>query len=181
MSRPLSRLADHAERALEIFAAIAVIVMMLHVVANAMMRTVANSPIDGTNEYVGYWYLPLVAFIGFVIAQRRSEHIEARLIFDRLPKRNQREIAAAGLLLVTVTCAGFAWYGLQEAIENYHLGLTAGVTGVTIWPVTFIVPVSFVLLGMLCAVEAIADLLGVRDPADHPDPIDNPDEAAPGQ
>lgn len=168
-------------RALEFLAAITLILMMLHVVANALLRSFANSPITGTNEYVGYWYLPLVAFIGFVAAQRRDEHIEARLVFDRLPKRNQREIDVFGLLLAGAAYLAFGWYGGLEAVDGFQIGLTGGVTGVVIWPVTFVVPFAFAILGVLVLFEAVAVARGTREPGVHADPVDDPDAAIANQ
>lgn len=164
MTKLWTALTRGGERVLEWIAAAALIAMMLHIVANALLRSYANSPITGTNEYVGYWYLPLVAFLGFVVAQRRDQHIEARLIFDRLPARNRREFEVLGLALVALTSFGFAWYGGLEAVENFHIGLTGGVTGVVIWPVTFVVPVAFGLLGALTAVRAVAVARGRTAP-----------------
>ncbi len=160
MSVPLSRVAAAGDRLVQVVGAASVLLMMGHTVANAVLRTVANSPITGTTEYVGYWYLPMAAFLGFVCAQRRSEHIEARLAFDRLPRGNQVEFAVAGHLITVALCLGFAYFGAREAIEAAAIGLTGGVTGVVIWPATFVVPVAFGLLALAVVADAVAVLRG---------------------
>ncbi|MBS9376091.1 TRAP transporter small permease [Rhodococcus sp. B50] len=164
-SRMIGPLRRVSSQALEAVAAITLMVMMLHVVANALMRSFANQPITGTNEYVGYWYLPAVAFIGFVVAQRRGDHIEARVLFDRLPSINKRELDVLGLLLAAVAYSAFAWFGWLEALDNRAIAATGGVTGVVIWPVTFIVPFSFMALAVLVITEAVAQVREARDPA----------------
>lgn len=174
MSDSKSRLARGATLGMEIVAIVTLVIMMVHVVINAAMRGFANSPIEGTNEYAGYWYVPLIAFIGFVVARVKDEHIEVRLIFDRLPLQNQRELAILGDTLVVVCCAGFTWFGLIHALDNMRIGQTAGVTGTVIWPVSFMVPISFGLLGILTAVRAFEEIRGTRNPQDdHHDPVEH--------
>ncbi|WP_317495153.1 TRAP transporter small permease [Haloechinothrix sp. LS1_15] len=141
----------------------ALLLLMVHTVANALLRYLAGSPITGTNEYVGYWYLPIVAFLGFYFAQRSGSHIEARLVFDRLPRTNQLELQLAGQVLLIALCVGFAYHGLLEAIEAVQLGLTAGVANIVIWPVLFVVPLGFTLFAARLVIDAIATFR-TRDP-----------------
>lgn len=138
------------------------IVMMLHIVLNAALRVLVNAPVTGTNEIVSYWYMPLVALCGFVLAQRDRAHTEARVLFDRLPVRLQREAQCAGLLLVAIACAGFAYFGFLEALHSQQLGLTGGVTGVVTWPVTYLVPITYAALTVQVLTEALTAARGAR-------------------
>lgn len=149
------RLSAALARGFETVAALAIVMMMLHTVANALLRSVFNAPMSGTIEYVGFWYLPLVAFFGFLAAQQRDGHIEARLLFDRMPRRVQAEMQVAANLLTAGLCFGFAYYGWQEAVHSREIGLTGGVSSVVIWPVLFVVPVVFALLAVFVVVEAV--------------------------
>lgn len=147
---------------LRTIAAVTLIVMVLHVVANALARQ-ARSPIEGTNEYTAYWYLPIIAFIGMYLAAANGTHIEARLLFDRFPRRIQIEAQVLGMVLTAALFAGFAWYGWAEAMEGAYLEVTGGTSDVPIWPVAFIVPLT-------CALVVIHLLVGIvrvirrRDP-----------------
>ena len=68
------------DKILSVLTAIALIVMMLHVVAHALLRYFFNSPIYGTNEIVAYWYLPMIALLGIPAAQLQKEHITVSLV-----------------------------------------------------------------------------------------------------
>lgn len=151
-------------RVLEVVVTVTIFVMMVHTVANAILRSTMNSPLTGTHEYVSYWYLPIVALLGFVCAQRGRAHVEARLIFDRFPRRNQVEIQVAGQLITIVLCLGFAYYGWYEAVDAWQVGLVGGVIGLAIWPVTFLVPVAFGILAVQVATE-MAIVIKRRDPS----------------
>lgn len=153
-TRPM-KVFDVANRVLLVIGAVAVVVMMLHIVVNAIMRSVGDAPLTGTNEYVTYWYMPLVAMLGFIVAQRARSHTEAAVVFDRLPRRNRFELRVIGLLLVAVMCGGFAYFGWIEAVHNWELELTGGVIGVVIWPVTFLVPITYAVLAVQVLTEVV--------------------------
>ncbi len=149
-----------------------VLLLMLQVVLNAVMRTFANRPIEGTLEHVGNWYLPTIILLGLVLAQQRKEHVEAPVLFDRMPPRLQREIQ----ILVNIVLAAFVFFmGYYAYVEAYHsmsLGETAGVSGVPIWFAKFAAPVGFFLYGIQIVLDTIAYIRSKVDPATEPSAID---------
>lgn len=155
-------------------------VMMVHITVNALMRTFAQSPLPNTLEIVQYWYMPIVAFLGFVAAQYRGQHIAADLVFLMLPQAVRRYVLAAGCLLGAVLMAGFAWYGWGEAMHALQIRKTAGVSDLIAWPGYFLVPVA---LGSLTVQLVLAAVNAVRHPekdpgtgaASDPVPLDQPD------
>lgn len=143
------------DKILSVLTAIALIVMMLHVVAHALLRYFFNSPIYGTNEIVAYWYLPMIALLGIPAAQLQKEHITVSLLSDRLAPLPQAIMKIFGYALGALVSVGFAWFGLQEALKRMDMGATAGVTDITAWPVYFLVPVVFVMLAALFVVDIV--------------------------
>jgi TRAP-type C4-dicarboxylate transport system permease small subunit len=145
-----------------VVAAVILILMMLHILINALGRYIFSAPIYGTNEVVTYWYLPAVVLIGFVAAHAQKEHIYVSILFDAIPRRNQTEYTVLSTLISALTCVAFAWFGLWEAAENLEIGAMAGNSTIIMWPITFLVPVMFILLAMLLVVELIGALTGLR-------------------
>lgn len=142
--------------------ALLLLTMTVHVVGNGLLRKFFRAPIEGTNEITQYWYMPLIAFGGFIITEMRNEHIEARIIFDKMPLRVQREFQVGASVLVVAVCAAFAVFTGLEAFESLRIGLTGGVINLTIWPVTFAAPVSFGAMAVIGAgrlVEQLRELL----------------------
>lgn len=125
------------------------LIMMMHVVANGLLRKFLNAPLEGTNEWTQYWYMPLIAFGGFVLTEMRDEHIEARFVFDKLPAGVQAELQLLSRILVTVLCASFTWFGFLEALDAFQAKLTGGVIGLPIWPVTFAGPIAFAVMTII--------------------------------
>lgn len=134
-------------------AAAVTIAMMLHVTFNALSRSFRNSPVHGTLEYTQFWYLPIIAFVGIVTAQRNKEHIEARLLFDRVPERARPFVQGGTDLLSLALAVALAYYTFEMAMESMAIRRTAGVSGVSIWPATFAAPVAFALFALWLAVD----------------------------
>lgn len=143
---------------IEIPAVIVVFVMMLHITGNALMRTFANDPLSDTLEIVQFWYMPIVAFLGFIAAQYRGQHIATDLLFEKMPKLAQPYV----LCLVTLVSAGlsgaFAWFTLQEALHSFDIRQAAGLTDVPAWPTHFLAPIAFASLTLQFGLAAVRAL-----------------------
>lgn len=137
---------------------ILLLLMMFHVVTNGLLRKFLNSPIEGTNEWTQYWYMPLIAFGGFVFTEIRNEHIEARFVFDKMPAKIQAELQLLSRFLVIIVCIAFSWFGFLEAGDAFDAKLTGGVIGLPIWPVAFAGPVAFALMAFIGINRVSGDL-----------------------
>ncbi|NUS93681.1 MAG: TRAP transporter small permease [Nocardia sp.] len=157
---------------IEVPAVIVLFVMMLHVTANALLRAFASSPIQNTLEITQYIYLPIIALLGFMAAQARGEHIVADLVTHYFPRRVRRAVLGTGYAAALIVMAGFAWYGLDEALHARDIGQTAGVSTVVSWPVLFLVPIAFGVLAVQLGLAAVRALRGGED-ADPVDAIDD--------
>lgn len=150
------------DKTLSVVTAAALIAMMLHIVAHALSRYFFNTPLYGTNELVGFWYLPIVALLGIPAAQLQREQITVTLVVDRMTDK------AAGAFKVFACCTGalasvgFAWFGLKKAFEDMAMGSVAGVTDIFTWPVQFLIPLVFGLLALLYVFDLIVLLRGRR-------------------
>jgi TRAP-type C4-dicarboxylate transport system permease small subunit len=161
------------ELLIEVPAVIVIFVMMGHIVANAVLRTWWDNPIDHTLEIVEYWYLPLVAFLGFIAAQHRGQHIAADLIYEKLPTRVRGAVLFVMLLVCSIVSFGFAWFGWSEARHAHEIRLTAGVSTVPAWPTYYLVPLAFGSLTLQFLYGAVEAL--VRP--EHGHVVTDPDDA----
>ncbi|MFI1462302.1 TRAP transporter small permease [Nocardia carnea] len=148
---------------IEVPAVIVLFVMMIHVTANALLRAFASSPIQNTLEITQYIYLPIIALLGFIAAQQRGEHIVADLVTHYFPRPVRRGVLFAGYTVALIVSAGFAWFGLEEALHAREIGQTAGVSTVVSWPVLFLVPVVFAVLTVQFGIAAVRALRGAED------------------
>lgn len=134
--------------------AVALIVMMVHIVVHALARSLFDTPIYGTNEIVEYWYLPIVALLGIPAAQLQKEHITVTMVIERARSSTASVFTISACVLGALVSIGFAWFGLMKALENMAIGSTADVSDIITWPVYFLVPIVFVLLAALYVLDA---------------------------
>ena len=142
-------------KCLTITTAAAIIIMMLHIVTHALMRSLFDAPIYGTNEIVEYWYLPIVALLGIPASQLQKEHITVTMLTERARPATASVFTVFACILGTLVSLAFAWFGLIKALEYMVIGSTADVSDIITWPVYFLVPIVFVLLATLYILDAV--------------------------
>jgi TRAP-type C4-dicarboxylate transport system permease small subunit len=133
-------------RIMEYGGVLAIIVMMFHIVGNALARTFWNSPLENTLEITEFWYMPILGLLGIVVAEARKQHIIVDIVYVYFPRIAQRGIYVLICVVTAVLMVAFAWYGLEAAQHSHEIRRTGGVTGLPIWPVYYLVPVSFLAL-----------------------------------
>ncbi|OOL33051.1 hypothetical protein GQ85_03470 [Rhodococcus rhodochrous] len=151
---------DVVSTLITVAAAAVMLVMTIHIVANALLRRFFTMPIIGTNEYTTYWYMPIIAFLGIYLATVAGSHIDAPVLADRLPVRFQRDLAIFGGLVTSVIFASFAWFGFDNAMVAAQRKMQAASVDVAIWPVKFIVPVVCAACAVWSLIFAVRALRG---------------------
>ena len=149
----MTRVNAGIDKVLSVLAAVATVLMMLHVVAHALLRFFLNSPLYGTNEIVAYWYLPAIALLGIPAAHLQNEHITVTLVTERMGRIYKNILGLFVGAVCILVSMGFAFFGFEEAMEKMEMGATAGVTDIVTWPIYFLVPLTFVLLALLHAFD----------------------------
>ncbi|OZD59767.1 hypothetical protein CH263_22470 [Rhodococcus sp. 06-1059B-a] len=142
----LSRVRALLLHVVEVVAGAVLIVMTMHVVANGLMRSFAGAPIEHTLEYVQYWYLPVIAMLGFLSAQMRGRHITADILYQVLPRTVKPWVTVWTNIACAVVMCAFAWGTWGDALHRFDIRQTAGLTDVPTWPVYLLLPMTFVLL-----------------------------------
>lgn len=153
-------LLDKGYLVLRVIAVVALFAILVQTLAHVVARYFFNSGVPNTLELVSAWYMPIAIFLGFVVAKVQREHIEARLIFDKLSPKNQRVLRIfIGLIAVIVT-ALFAVLTWQMAMKGFAIKETVGYAGLIVWPVYFVLPFSFGLMSLLYVADLVDDLRG---------------------
>jgi TRAP-type C4-dicarboxylate transport system permease small subunit len=159
----LPRLKTSAGLLIDIPATIVIFVMLVHVTANALLRTFAGAPLEYTLEIVQYWYMPFLVFLGFIAAQRRGQHISTDLIFGKFPDRSKRYVVSITFAVCAVLTALLATYGYGTAVEMQQINKHAGVTPVPSWPTYYLVPLAFGVMTLQLVYESVQVLRGKSD------------------
>ena len=134
-------------------AVVALVAMMLHVLANVVARSVFNTTVPLTFELTQYYYLPILASLGFIAAQYRGEHITAEVFYHLFRRGEKRLIIVMTSLVSGGVAFGFAYYTFERAQYASSVRLVYGVTSLQVWPVLYLLPVCFALMGVLILVQ----------------------------
>lgn len=150
-----SRIMKILDSSLTVITAIAMVCMIVHVTAHALMRFFFNSPLPATNELIEFLYLPFIALFGIPAALLQREHIVATLVTEKMTIQNAIIFRVFGCVLGVAVGLLWAFFGLREAMHKMDVGSTAGFTDITIWPIYFLVPLVFSLLSVLYVYNAV--------------------------
>lgn len=137
-------------------AGLLLLVMMVHVCADVGMKYLFNRPIQGTLEIVSYYYMVGAVFLPIAFVELTRGAVSVDLFFNLMP----RWLQAACLMLVLALCAGtyallatITWGDAVRALARNEVVM--GPVSVIIWPSRFVLPASFALGALVCAIHAL--------------------------
>ncbi|GAA1054300.1 TRAP transporter small permease [Dietzia natronolimnaea] len=152
------------EWVLSALAALALLLMMLVSLGNALSRTWFQAPLYGANEIVSQWFLPAAVLLSIAGAQVWKQHIDVTLAIETLNPRNLAWIRLIVYSLSAAVCVAFAWYGFLEALKQTGINATAGITSLPTWPSYYLVPLGFTVAAIVFVLDA---WMGFKKP-EHP-------------
>jgi TRAP-type C4-dicarboxylate transport system permease small subunit len=137
---------------------LALLVLIFQTILSVAARHLFSSPLPATTEWAQFWYLPLIVFVGALVAQFKHEHIDATLLYEKLQPGQQREYRVFGNALSATTCLLLTYFSLLQTQRAYSIGLKAGFTDIQVWPVLAIMTAVFASLAFLWGREAFRDI-----------------------
>ena len=136
--------------------------MVINVFLDVVMRFGMNTPIQGTNQFVSYWWMLPLVFFGLAAAQHYGEHTDLPIVYERLDSRGQQIMAIVALCFTGIFVVLIGWAGLGNALEQMAVGEYDSSTGVTVWPPRFAIPLAC-LAFLLVIIANILKLIINRD------------------
>ncbi len=107
--RLIDRLVGYASGALAFAGAVAIVLLMLHVVVDVTGRYLFNHPFPGTLETVTYYYMVMVTALPFAYVTRAQGQIAVEMFTSWLPARWVHLIDAVAGLLMLLYVGVLAW------------------------------------------------------------------------
>ncbi len=95
----------------EWIACIMTMAMMVHIVANVLLRVIVNGYIPATIETVSYYYMVAAVFLGIFVATHHESHIRVDVFYDLFRRSVRRAVDVFASVVLFVYLALFA-YGL---------------------------------------------------------------------
>ncbi len=135
--KPLHRLEDWA-------GILALSLMALIPVAELVLRSLFNTGITGSTEYVQHLTL-WVGFLGAMLTSREGRHLSLSAGVRIFPKRFDRAAKTIAAIISTAVAAGLAWAAYQlVGFEMDNPDLVGGL--IPVWMVEGVLPLSFAVI-----------------------------------
>ncbi len=150
-------ISDRIVRILALGGAVGVVVMMLHVGADIVLRTLFDAPLPATIEVVSRYYMVLVAFLPLAWVERNNGMIAVGLIEGMLPKLARRVSDIMVAMLAAAIYAVMAYTTWLVALDNYDsLSFIVVLNSeVPVWPTYFLPPLGFALAMLATLLRAV--------------------------
>ncbi|WP_375001683.1 TRAP transporter small permease subunit [Aeromicrobium sp. CTD01-1L150] len=140
--------------------------MMLHVVADTVLRTVGR-PLPSTMDIVSYWWLVLIAFMGLAGAERADAHLRAPVLFERVIPAHRRHWSIVAVVLAVGVTSVIAFLTLLDALEAAEIREVTGAVRTVVWPLRFVVPLGLTFYALQLLLRGV-DVLRPRWAPDVP-------------
>lgn len=134
-----------------------VVAIMLLVVINILLRTVANRPIQGVYEVVGFITAVVIAF-GLAWCAVQKGHIAIEFIVEKLPVKAQSVIHVSSGFAIMLLLLFISYRVFHHGFKVIASGEVSATAQIPFYPFIFLVALGFLLLFL---VELVNVLKGV--------------------
>jgi TRAP-type C4-dicarboxylate transport system permease small subunit len=144
-------------RLLDNMAGWGIVATMLLVVVNILLRTVANSPIQGVYEIVGFIIAVVIAF-GLAWCAIQKAHIAIEFIVEKLPVKAQNAVQLVSGFAITILLLFISYRVFHHGVKVIASGEVSASAQIPFYPFIFLAALGFLLLFL---VELMNVLKGV--------------------
>lgn len=135
-----------------------IVATMLLVVVNILLRSVANSPIQGVYEIVGFLTAVVIAF-GLAWCAVQKSHIAIEFIVEKLPRKVQNTIHLISGFMIMVLLLFISYRLFHHGFKVIASGEVSATAQIPFFPFIFMVALGF---SMLFLVEFVNVMKGVQ-------------------
>ncbi|USG61575.1 TRAP transporter small permease [Sneathiella marina] len=146
-------------RMLEKFAAVILLLMVLHIVADVLLKFLFNYPLPGTLNIVANYYMVACVFLPIAIVELTRGNIAVDLFFKLLPKSIRFVLLITGTLFSLFFFALLGYQSIFDAVKSYNKGeFIDGIVIIQIWPSRFILPIGLGIAVFILVYRLIHEL-----------------------
>lgn len=146
--------------AITLLGAVAILFMMVHIVADGLLRTFFSASVPGTLEFASFYYMVAVTFLPLAYIQVARGHVIVELFTGGLSRRTNYCIDGFIGLILAAGAAYFTYAAAWKALAMTRVGEFAiGTIILPTWPTRWFVVAGVGMLAIVAFVEAIDDLL----------------------
>lgn len=162
----IDRLVGYASSVLAVGGAIAMLLMVVHVVVDVSGRYFFNHPLPATIETVSFYYMVMVTALPFAYVTRDQGQITVEMFTNWLPERWLHLLEAFVGVIVFLFVGVIAWKLTQEAVSMTELGEVhdAGTIQLVTWPSRWFAAFGFGVMACAVLLRIVDDFRGFLRP-----------------
>ena len=166
----IRRLLSWVENTLCFAAAISLALMIVHILADATLRTLGIVNSLQAIVVVAAWYMVAVVFLAVPYTSRTVGQISVNLVTQHMSSRLSSASSIFVRLLTAFYVLMLCYLNFEKAIQSTHQGeVWETAKGyIMVWPSRWLVPLAFGLMGVgyLLRLGSSSDTLPHNDPVD---------------
>ncbi|MBR9862237.1 MAG: TRAP transporter small permease [Rhodobacteraceae bacterium] len=144
-------------------AAVLLIAMMLHVMADIIGRHLLNAPAPATAELVAYYYMVAVVFLPIPFVELRGRSIVVDLFYNMMPAMFRRGLHGFAILCGICFFAALTYKTSLDAMKAFDRGeMVDGAYLISIWPGRFLLPLSMGLASIVLCLRLVFEVIMKR-------------------
>lgn len=152
------KLISWCARVLLFVGAIAIVLMMSHVMLEVMLRTLFDISIPGTEEIVSGYYMVAVVFLPLAYVQLERGHVIIELFTLKAGPRLKAWIDGFVYIICGGALAIFTYATFDKALKMTAKNeMWIGMIEVTIWPARWALPFGLGIMMMIMFLQAIRE------------------------
>jgi TRAP-type C4-dicarboxylate transport system permease small subunit len=164
----LSAVSSALSKILMLVSSAVMVLMVLHIVADVVLRHFFSSPLPGTLEIVSHWYMVALAFLPLAYVQWHREHLMVEVFTKDIPPRILGLIdvgvqvvcvALLGLYITQVAIAAVAKTQLKEALEATWFDIP-------VWPTRWFLPFGLGVMALCILAQLVSTMRSRSQAAD---------------
>lgn len=161
--RALERLTEKLAVTLALLGTLGIVAIVLHVSLDIILRSTIRVSMPATLEMVTRYYMMLLALVPLAWVERNNDMIAVELFSGLWGPAQRRWLDVAIALFSVVIYLFFTWATWGKAVEQWSIGayVTTLDKRLPVWPTYFILPVSFGLAALVCALRSLRGLIGL--------------------
>ena len=161
--RPIKRLGE----GLAVAGGVAMVLMMLHIVADVATKYLFNDPIDGTTEIVAAYYMVAVVFLPLAYVTFSEGHLIVELFTARMRGRPLDALVGFAGLVTLAYLLFLVYYTGVEAVRRTREGEAweTSVDLVAVWPSRWFLTVGLAAMALYIALALVRHFIrGTGEP-----------------
>ena len=156
----LSRLLNKADHFFAGISAVAIFVMIVWIVANIFSRQMFGTPIGGTVEIMGEYFLVIIVYLSLSYTQQKGAHITVDFLLEKLPNVWRGMILVLVNLLAAIAFIVVGISNIDTAMEYFAKDIRSlSVLHYSLGPSILVITIGVFLLSFRLILESLLIIL----------------------